>query len=310
MRVPAAVWEDVESAVNAAEGAPATEPGELAGHLYAEWYLGVGGATAAERPATPDPTDLNLVDALRAVHADSERWENGGEISGVSNRGRIAVSHGERRRIATRVDVLPERHPCLAPRPGEPTRFTARRDSVDETGAFWFTWCGDWNEDEIPSDLVRMYWHVPRRQTPALVRSLTAHLASAGCSYAMKIAVEDREAERVDRAVVYLTPDAVPRAAPALRSAYHDVAHRLRDTVPRLTLRLAPGLSVAEDPGSGESFGQHRCRLIAEALAAAEGCDRSGRALAVLRRFTEEGIDPAYPHLRPGSHADLGALAP
>ena len=66
---------------------------------------------------------------------------------------------------------------------------------------------------------------------------------------------------------------------------------------------------MAEDPGSGESFGQHRCRLIAEALASAEG-DRNGRALAVLRRFHEEGIDPEFPHLRPGSRADFGALVP
>ena len=33
-----------------------------------------------------------------------------------------------------------------------------------------------------------------------------------------------------------------------------------------MTKALAPGLGIAEDPGEGNSFGLHRCGLIAEGL--------------------------------------------
>jgi hypothetical protein len=64
----------------------------------------------------------------------------------------------------------------------------------------------------------------------------------------------------------------------------------MRPGTPVFTKFLAPGLGLAEDPGQGDSFGQHRCRLLADAMilayeqgkkAAMRECKRS---LIVSRR--------------------------
>jgi hypothetical protein len=54
--------------------------------------------------------------------------------------------------------------------------------------------------------------------------------------------------------------------APRLRAAHRNVSAALRPDVPPLTKELARGLSLAEDPGDGLSFGESRCAALARAL--------------------------------------------
>src|SRR3954454_7722017 len=72
--------------------------------------------------------------------------------------------------------------------------------------------------------------------------------------------------------------------------------HALPDAPP-LTLPPAPGLAVAMDPGGDESFGTHRCRLIADASAAPETGSEAGIAVA-LAQLALDGVDAARPWAR------------
>ena len=69
---------------------------------------------------------------------------------------------------------------------------------------------------------------------------------------------------------------------------------------PVFTKTLAPGLGVAEDPGYTESFGQHRCRLLAEGLV--RGHEQrihnlEDRLRVVSDCFRAEGLDLDPPFL-------------
>jgi hypothetical protein len=73
---------------------------------------------------------------------------------------------------------------------------------------------------------------------------------------------------------------------------------------PAFTKPLGGGLALAEEPGGGERFGEHRCRLLAEAIVAAgdEGlCPSVARLVAVRERFAGDGISLDIPYLQPGS---------
>ena len=68
--------------------------------------------------------------------------------------------------------------------------------------------------------------------------------------------------------------------------------------------RLARGLSFAEDPGTQESFGMSRCRLLAEGLFLAfqEGLFRTGERLERVRRhFDNSGASLDRPYLNFGA---------
>jgi len=301
-------WRDVLAAVEVAARTSSSNEAELAEHLYSDWYLGVAAPDANEfRVRPPGPVDVNLVDVLRARHVDTGRWVSGWTVTSISNRGRIAVASNGQHRVVCRVDVLPVARPYLPPRIGERVSITARRDVVDPAGAFWFAYAGGWDENAIPPGLVRFYWNAPRYAAPSVVGSVTRHLAGTRTSYALKVAIGDADVLRPEGVVLYLTTDEVDGACPAIREAYREVAAQLRAAVPRLTLRLGHGLAVAEDPDTGESFGQHRCRLVAEAISHGLRIGSAGGAetgAALLEHVRAGGIDPKRPHLRPGSTKD------
>ena len=304
--VPEAVRHDILAALEVAEGFPAADAAGLAEVLYADWYLGRTRGGPEELPLALGPLDLCLPDLLRDAHVDARRWEAGWTVEGVSSQGRIAVAREGSRRVLARVDVLPVARTCLPPRPGDAVRVVARRDTLDEASAFWFAYGGDWDESSLPPGLVRIYWNIPRRSTPALVAVLTDRLAGAG-PYSLKVAVEDRDIERSDRAVLYLTRDTFAVAAGSIRRAHRALVGELLPRVPRLTRRLATGLALADDPGTGESFGQHACRLVAEGIRAncmRAATDPNGRAANVVEHLAAAGVDPARPYLRPGSGED------
>lgn len=303
---PPPVWRDL---LEAAEVARAVRPADdLAAVLYQRWYLGIGDDPPPMAVGIPTAADVNLVDALRAAHADTGRWLEGWTVRAVSSRGRVLASpdgaSAARERVLHRVDVLPRSRPCLPPRAGDEVAVTARRDYVDEEGGFWFAPGGEWDETSVPADLVRLYWHVDRAGAPALVHHLSRAL---DVPHSLKVALHGR---RPDAAVLYVE-EAYAEAALAAAAGRHAALDRhLRPGVPRLTLELAPGVGLAEDPGTGESFGQHRCALVASVLSAARDRSLEEAAAGALQAFEARGIDPVRPHLRPGSTREYAWPSP
>ena len=83
-----------------------------------------------------------------------------------------------------------------------------------------------------------------------------------------------------------------------------EIADALGEDVPLFSKRAAKGLGVAEDPGTGESFGQSRCRRMAESV---WNCFQRGeqptgaRWDEFARLLREGGLDPLHTYLNSGS---------
>jgi hypothetical protein len=256
--------------------------------------MGVDGPDPS--PGARSPASENLLDALRAADAASGRWEDGWSVAAVSSKGRVGVVRDGHRRVLHRVDVLPVAGPCLPPVPGRAVRVTARRDHADP-GGFWFTFGGDWDETARPVGVVRYYWNAPTPALPALVGAITSAVQGAGVAYGIK-AVSVPAAVRPDSAVLYVRRADAAALRPVLMAVHRQVAGLLDERTPPLALRLRPGLAVADDPETGESFGQHRCRLMAGGLARARTVE------AAVAGLEAGGIDPGRPHLNPGASDD------
>ncbi len=74
--------------------------------------------------------------------------------------------------------------------------------------------------------------------------------------------------------------------------------------MPVFTKPMAPGIGLAEDPGTEESFGQNRCRLLAEGMIRAyEQRARSlDRRLQILAEsYAGAGISLTHPYLNRNS---------
>ncbi len=152
--------------------------------------------------------------------------------------------------------------------------------------------------------LVRLYWNVTAAGATTLMDSATTRLNTERVPFYFKVLDKPGAYQRNDAAVLYITKRDLERVSPLLKEIYDDVWPHLARGVPALTKRLAPGLGLAEDPRNGESFGLHRCRLLAEAFvdAAIREIDEPPSLIQVIEhRFSAEGLDLASPHLNPGS---------
>jgi hypothetical protein len=150
---------------------------------------------------------------------------------------------------------------------------------------------------------VRLYWHLTAAGAAPFVARVTRALNAAGLPFRLKVVNDPSRFDRCDPAVLYLRTGDYAAAVEPLQELYAAVAATLRPGIPALTRPLAPGLGLAEDPGRGESFGQHRCGLLADGLihARERGAGSVGERLrAVEQRFAAEGIGLEAPYLNRG----------
>lgn len=269
------VWRDLQDAIEVAAGAPGADSGELHNRLYLDWFLRVQEPGPAVGP--PEPVDSSPADALRAAHFDSGTWTAGWTAHQPAG-DQVLVSRGTSERLVNRVDLLPDRRPCLPPRPGDTVSVVNRRDFVQQDGSCWFSASGDWDETKTETDMVRLYLNVALRHAPAVLTEVSRVLSQTLEGYCLKVWLTDTG--RSDGIVIYLRGADVAPAVQALGDVHSLVEPLLRPATPRFTLRLGKGFALAEDPGGGESFGQNRCRLVCEALLRREASDRNVRVLA------------------------------
>jgi len=109
---------------------------------------------------------------------------------------------------------------------------------------------------------------------------------------------------RSDAAVLYIARRYYSIVAAIVETMPASVTSQFRKIAPLFTRIFADGIGAAEDPGSGESFGMHRCRLVAEGIVDAwlQGrISREDRMAAVAQRFAMNGLTLDHPYLNSGS---------
>jgi len=115
--------------------------------------------------------------------------------------------------------------------------------------------------------MMRVYWNVSREGAIVLTGQLSAELASLGTPYQYKVVHADRDwPERADTAVLYVAKSGLLAAWDRLGLIRANLRPMLRPYTPALTRTIATGVALAEDPGSGDSFGTYVCRLLASEI--------------------------------------------
>jgi hypothetical protein len=261
------------------------------GELYASFYCRGRVEPARWREPQPVAGDPWLLEALAAANAGSGGWEPGWSIERIEGEVAVVRSPALRARVplsACRADDGP-------PQPGADAslRLASERPGLSPGH---LTLVGG----ELDGDVVRVYWHVIAAGAVELVRALTSRLEADGFAYRFKLAHHPLGFNRADAAVLYLRAEDFPPLRTALAGLAEALAHRLRPRVPAFTLPLAAGVGLAEDPG--ESFGEHRCRLLAEGILEARehgARGRTARSERVMARFARAGVDIDAPYLEP-----------
>lgn len=159
--------------------------------------------------------------------------------------------------------------------------------------------------------LSRFYWNLEADGAEPFVKIVTSELNVLRVPFIAKVVADPRGFDRHDSAVLYVDSDDLDKVCRSLRFIAIELQGHSEPATPVFTLPLGPGFAFAEDPGSGQSFGMSRCRLIAHALirAAEEGISDNGQRYELIAAvFAEHGIAIERPYLQ-GMHG-IADLAP
>jgi len=272
--------------------------GRLQEELYASFYC--AGEPVPKQPRRMT-TQLHaaspFIDSLSRANSGTGSRESGWTIVRTEDDGRLVVHrHG--------LDLWahPEevRGPDLGP--GAEVSVTLPSELLRLSPGFYMA-LGD-EELDFEEPIVRHYWHLGSSGGVALIAAATRTLNEAGFPFRLKVLLDPASYSRCDAGVLY-TPrrlqKEVSNLLPSLRAA---IAGHLRAGTPALTKPLGEGLAVAEDPSNGDSFGMHRCRLLAEgAVRAFElGLESTEEQLGLVERcFEAQGLAFDRPYLNAGS---------
>ena len=224
-------------------------------------------ATRAAPPraaARPRSADIEFARRLAAANAGRERWDRGWIIHQFGPNGQAFVRKGDRERVAVPGAFIFDAAPGMTPQIGSSVSVRAPSETYEAQPGYYFAFGETLDELADNLSLTRLYFHCRAEDAALLVSELTAALNRFQTPFQLKTPTAPALYGRTDAAVLYVGARYFPITARIVAFVREKV--RLEATTPLFTKTLWPGVGAAVEPGTGESFGSHRCRLTAEGI--------------------------------------------
>jgi hypothetical protein len=244
-------------------------------------------------PIDPVPADMNGAEfftSLQAANPIARRYEDGWTVARADASGAWLVNAAQQQRFAPFNEIVPLANAIA---PGLPVRLVPMREMVTAPAGHYLI-SGRPVYDPQTGRQVRFYWNVAADGAAPLLREIGARLDRRRIPFQAKVPVTPSLYARTDAGVIYLNDEDVEAARDAIAATYRALHGSLRPSVPLFTREIAPGLAFAESPPTRESFGMHRCGLVAEGLVLAQqrGVVEPEARLTILReRLTAYGLE-------------------
>ena len=276
---------------------------QLVAHLYHRCYSRPFEEGVPGGPMRPQADD-DFVQQLSAANTSRDRLSRGWQLLRLlPTEHYIAQKDGLVRILATSECQL---------EPGSATDLNEgglisvpwSRQSTTIQPTFYFAFGEAIGDQQDDADLMKVYWNIRAAGMPLLMRLLTQRLDRFRIPFRLKCLNNPTAYTRADAAVLFMSRRFYDVAEVLLAGIVLDVKGYLDVDVPLFSKRLAGGVGVAEEPDNGESFGQQRCRMLAEAIWNAHRLHLRGeheRLEAVAEHFELHGLSLDTPHLNPGS---------
>jgi len=274
---------------------------DLQNQLYSNFYC-CGGARPdleGETPIPPVATKNFVAELAAANRAKGFCVDAGWNIREV-RKDQVLVRRDRLEVWARPIDCLSVRAKLV---PGKQLSLRVSREAREISPGFYFV-LGKALWPHKPGAIVRYYWNLTVEGALRFLRAAPTILDRATVPFRLKVANHPDRYNRCDAGVLYLREQDCEAASEQLVKIFSEVGPFLKQWTPALTKTLAPGLGWAEDPGDSDttmhrnSFGTHRCHLLADGIVCAYERHQTSledRLQVVERRLLEEGISLEEP---------------
>jgi hypothetical protein len=266
----------------------------LTNALYLRFYCGLG------RPLRQTSSGEDLLGPVQEANASVGGWDSGWQIVTQDIVGHAVVRSGTRTRLVALEDVhgADESDPNV----GQVSIRRFQEDFKSQPGYYYAIGeaLGDRYEDQVG---IRIYLNLTADAAVTWMSWVTGKLNRFRVPFQFKVLRHPASFVRVDSGVIY-----VPRRhagfACSLVTELAQSIGGLGDRTPIFARRIGCGISIADNPPGGGSFGLNRMKLVAEGHVDAwmgHNSNVPGRLKAIAARFRLSGLDPKRPWLNPGN---------
>ncbi len=163
----------------------------------------------------------------------------------------------------------------------------------------WQAWSKLWTHEHASagSELVRLYLTCAPHTSLHAISLVSDRAEQWEVPWRLASTAMNTPVPAADATVLYLPVATLDHLRPQLEQLVTDLQPFLASSVPALTLRIARGASLAQNPADGRSFGEHRCSLVARSALDSQQFHHREQVVRTMRAFAEAGIDPRRPYL-------------
>src|ERR1700687_5023118 len=275
----------------------------LVRQLYHHCYCRKFKADLIYQPVVPEPNE-DFVNALSEANTTVERLDPGGHVLRRLPAEYYLVQKNDFIRAVGPAELISHDGPGVDLREGIAVNVLCRKESKTLHPGFYYIFGATLTDQQDEDDLLRFYWNIKAEAVQSLVRLLTNRLNRFQIPFRLKCLNIPASYNRADAAVLYLNSRFYRLATELLAEVHEQVEDYLDPDAPLFSKQLAAGLGLAEEPGDGESFGQQRCRTLAEGMWNAYELNLHAeheRLREVIKNFELKGLSLDHPHLNPGS---------
>jgi hypothetical protein len=259
---------------------------------------------AEKSPVSGGSTVRNLTGDLQQANATQETWDHGWKIYQISSNGKIFVQKGDRSRSAVAGTYALQKWSVQGPKTGNLVSLRIFPSTSELQEAFFHSF-GTTPADQFDEfSAIRFYFNITAEAATLLLSTLSEQLNRYQIPFHFKTLTNSGGYYRADAAVLYLAKRYYAIVASLLIEVHAVLGKGIKPETPLFSWRYLPGIGVAEDPGTGESFGMHRCQLLAEGICDAWSAgfqDAENRIAAIEQGFTAAGLNLETAYLNPGS---------
>ena len=271
--------------------------------LYQQFYCRKFTGTYYEQVPVTEGNAI-FQETLSNANSTIERWDNDWIIEQILPTGQYVAYKNGKYKFLYPGEFITVTHEGFLPKAGTRIAIHCFKESRSIQPGFYFVFSNEIYDQQDLSMLVRFYWNIKNTGAADLIKLLTQNLNKYKIPFSFKCVNSSSFFTRSDAAVLYLAKPDFHIAAQVLVSIYSEIEKELNDDVPIFTKKLNSGLSLAEDPATGESFGMSRCGIIAEGI---KNAYQNGQVTdektmhEIQQSFQARGIQINLPYLNAGS---------
>lgn len=263
--------------------------------LYSYYYSVSGPRLIAEVESLRQQAANNdITSALVAANPSTGRWEGGWVLRGETRHKAILTVEKDGLTLSVEKERVREaRQHAVAFQPEHVEVQTPHHSMNRSTGFYVAHSDADFDYDARVS---RFYINCRPEDAPAVLFRTISLLNELAVPFDIKVAKNARQFYRSDVVVLYVYQDHLSHIWRDLGAMIGSLPFPLRDSLPAMVRRMAPGVGLAEDPADGQSFGLSRCRMIATGLVRVRDPDVEARLHAIEAEFAAHGTDLDCPY--------------